>query len=440
MRLKYQSLIALGISTIIFGGCTSSGGFLNLGVADAFRKSQANIFKKRLTYSKTPIGNTGLSLPTFGAQSALDSGVAEFGGYPTQHNVPSAAQVAPATPTESVGCGCGDDTVLSNEQFHSPQQHFAEHNVSNAVTTEVITPPIDTVSNSLPQANDLPEVNPLPSGNSNSETKANGNNNFEELDTEGTLEPLGLNKEDVEEKFEVNNQEEIADDQSDKDQSIFEQAELSKRPQMKLDLPTGSSPNGGATKLDKPRMLTLHARPAQSHNVFDRSAKTKKMLNTVHASHKPYYRQQNALRQKPTKLNDRGYRQARNTSDEIQFKPLPPVSETPPAEVLTPTTKMAPLQESEINFGKQNKNTREGKTRTASAPGQDKTVKMTPRMPILRATTVSTASISSLKNLANVIDDQQNQKRFYEANRRTAQGKTSTSIDVLNSGEATVER
>ncbi len=443
MRLKYQSLIALGISTIIFSGCTSSGGgFLNLGVADALRKSRAGIFKNRLTYSKTPIGNTGLSLPTFGTQPTAASGPVEIGSFPVQQSVPTMAEVAPAPHAAGCGCGggCGEDTVVSTEQFYMPQQQYVvEQEVSSEVTqqpqTEVITPPIATVPNSLPEANDLPQANQLPSSSSDSKVEAN-NNNFDKLDTEGTLEPLGQIEKD--DDFELDTQEEIADGQRDKDQSIFEQAELSKQSQIKFDSATGSSRTDKVAEIQKPAMLTLHARPAQSHNVFNQATSSRKAVETVQASHKPYYRQLNALRQQPSKLNDRGYRQARNTTNEIEFKPLPPVSETPQVEVLAPKTNLVPLQESNRNQGTQNDNIQNSNTRTAQAP-RNETAKVTPRVPILRATTVSSASILSLKNLANVIDDKQSQKKFYEANHHTAQGTTSSN-EVLNSGEATVER
>ena len=441
MRLKYQSLIAFGISTIIFSGCTSSGGgFLNLGVADALRKSKASIFKKKIAYSTTPIGNTGLSLPTFGTQPATVTGPVEIDSYTVQQSVPSTSQMTPAAPT--AGCGCGEDTVVSTEQFYMPRQQYVVQPSESSQApqqppSEIISPPIETIPSSPPEVKQLPKVNPLPSVSDDSSVEPS-DNHFEKFDTEGTLEPLGQNDE-VDDDFELDNQEEIAEDQRDKDQSIFEEAELTKRSQIRFDSTAGSTRTDSLAQSRKPKMLTLHARPAQSHNVFNQAANKAKPLETVQASHKPYYRQQNALRQQPTKLSDRGYRQAKNTTSEIEFKPLPPVSETPEVEVLAPKTKLVPLQELNINQGTKNDEIQNSNTRTADATRND-TVKVAPRVPLLRATTVSSASILSLKNLANVIDDKQSQEIFYEANRHTARETTSSLDDVLISGEAAVQR
>ncbi len=445
MRLKYQSLIAFGISTIIFSGCTSSGGgFLNLGVADALRKSKVCLLKKKLTYSKTPVGNTGISLPTFGAQPTGSSGAVPIDSYSVQQTAPATPQVAPAPTTGSCGCGSPENTAVSTGQFYMPQQQYVvEPMVSNPIVqqppAEVVASPIETVPSSAPKINELPTINQLPSGSETPSIEPKETDHFEKFDTEGTLEPLGQNEEA--DDFELDTQEEIADGQRDDTQSIFEEAELTKRSQIRFDSTTGLSRTERVAEPQKPKMLTLHARPAQSHNVFNQSNQTSKMVETVQASHKPYYRQLNALRQQPAKLNDRGYRQARNTTGAIEFKPLPPVSETPAAEVLAPKTKLAPLQESTIKRGTPSDDVQNGSTRTANAK-QHETAQVTPRIPILRATTVSSASILSLKNLANVIDDKQTQtqERFFEANRHTAQGTASSSVDVLSSGEATVGR
>lgn len=456
MRLKYKSLIALGISTVIFSGCTSNGGgFLNLGVADALRKSRASIFKQKLGYTKTPVGNTGLSLPTFGAQPTAATSPVAIDSYALPQNGPSVPLETPSSPTSD--CGCGEHTVLSSDQqFFMPQSPYVvEREPSSEVLqqppTEVVTPPVAAAEPSTaPAIDELPAANPLPPAVSAPVTKPNKNNNFQEFDTEGTLEPLGqIDTSDdfqIEPPEEVASQEiapqeiapqelapeeiapeEIAEDHSEKDQSIFEQAESVKRAPVKFDLATDTSRADRAREPKKPAMLTLHARPAESHNVFNRAKPTPKSLETVQASHKPYYRQLNALRQQPTKVSEPSYRQARNTADEIDFKPLPPVVETPETGTLTPKTKMAPLKEMKINQSAPKVEIQNRNTRTANA-AKNHTVNVTPRVPLLRATTVSSASILSLKNLANVIQDNQNQQRFYQAKRQT------------NSAEATVER
>jgi len=433
MRLKYQSLIALGISAVIFSGCTtSSGGFLNLGITDALRKSRACIFKQKLGYSKTSLGTSGLSLPTFGSKPTLASGPVIVDSYTIPQEIPTASQGIPG----DCNCNAGQNSVLSTQEYYMPHREYVNEAVES-YPSEIISPPIDTVPGQLLEDAELPQVNPLPLHDS---VPAKGNN-YDDLDTEGTFEPLGLNEDDdARDDDEAASQEKIVDGQSDNDQSIFESAALEKRSKIKFDTVTAHSQKRGRASEQNSTMLTLHARPAQSHNVFDQEASKRKSIETMQASHKRNFRQQNALRQLPNKLQGRGYRQARNTSDEINFKPLPPVSQSTPVPVLLPKTKQAPLLKTDINRDTSSEKIQNGKTRTADA-ASNQTVKADQRVPLLRATTVSTASILSLKNLANVIkdDDAQKQRNFYETNRHTAQGKTSTSVDVLNSSDPTIE-
>ena len=467
--LKYQSLIALGISTVIFSGCASNGGgFLNLGVADALRKSRGSVFKKRLTYSTTPIGNTGLSLPTFGTKPALASGPVGNDRYAVQQSAPLMTQGTPAPHSTDCGCCCSEGTAVGNKQFCSPQQQYVvDQGLGNetiqqpptevvtaprevvtaprevvtppvetvAVPPEVVTPPAETVAPKIdsaaevqPVTNQLPKANPLPTSKGNSTIETNRDNNFDTFDTEGTLEPLGQIEEVKDDVYEFGNQEKTVEDQYGKDQSIFEEAELTKRSQIDFDTEESSPKTDRVDTEQKPKMLTLHARPAQSHNVYKQVANKEKAIETVQATHKSYYRQQNALRQQPAKLSEHGYRQARNTTEEIEFKPLPPVLETLPIEPLTPKTKLVPLKKSNINQDTQSDEIKNRSTRTAEATSIQ-SVKTTPRVPILRATTVSSTSILSLKNLANVIEDTQTQKSFYETNSHTAQGTTSSPVE-----------
>jgi len=356
-------------------------------------------------------------------------------------------QSAPTAITNDCGCAAGDSSVVGTQQFYMPQRESVEQPpMVNEVTvqppSEVFSPPVDSAFDVLPGVNALPGANALPGVNDlslpldDNDLKPEVNDNhFKNLDTEGTLEPLGQKKDD----FEIDSQEEIADGQRDKDQSIFEEAELIERSKIRFDAAKELAQNEPRAAKQEPEILTLHARPAQSHNVYKQLATTQKSLETVQASHKPYYRQQNALRPQPMKLDDRRYRQAKNTNTEVEFKPLPPVSETSPVPALTPKTNMVPLPQSNTNHSIPSDELLKSNTRTADA-ASNQTVTTTPRVPILRATTVSSASILSLKNLANVIGDTQSQKRSYETNSHTAQDTTSSSIDVLNSDEATVQR
>jgi len=187
-------------------------------------------------------------------------------------------------------------------------------------------------------------------------------------------------------------------------------------------------------------MVVLRARPAQSHQVFDRVARQKKTLETAQASHKRNYRELNALRERRTNFGEQSYRQAKNTGDTdgaVEFKSLPPVIETTPAPVFQPKTNLVPLPKA--NREGQNDDNQEGRTRTADATNGHSAANM-PRLPILRATTASSSSILSLKNLANVIEDDRQYHRQYNADHPTAHGSASTSVNVQNAAVDTVER
>ena len=417
MRLKYHSLIALGISSIILNGCASSGGgFLNLGVVDALKKSKACLFKQKLGYTTTPLANTGLSLPTFGTKPTLSSGPVMIDNY-------AVPQATSSAPTSDCGCNAGSSIVDSSqysEKYYMP--------IRTDLTPQIVEPPIDAVPSPLMEDAELPSINPLPSETLDSDS----GKGFDSLDTEGSFDPLGQTDSTEfdspdSETAESDDREQVVDGQKSKDQSIFEAAKLKESKTMKFDEATDPTHAGHSVVDQKPTMLTLHARPAQSHNVFDKAAQQQKSIETMQASHKRNFRQQNALRPKGMEFNDRGYRQAMNTDQAIEFKPLPPVKENKPAPAVTPETKLAPLPALKENTHKM----QNGRTRTAA---------VSPRVPILRATTASSASILSLKNLANVIQDTQRPQQQYDADHRTAQGSTTSSVEVLQDGETTIER
>ena len=418
MRLKYHSLIALGISSIILNGCTTgSGGFLNLGVVDALRKSKACIFKQKLNYSTTPIGNSKFALPTFGTTPTHSSGPVAIDSY----TVPQAASAAPTS-----DCGCNAGATVVNSSQYSDEYYMPIR--SELSTSEIVEPPIDSVPAKLIDDAELPSVNPLPSEDFDSDN----DDGFDSLDTEGAFSPLGqttpdeLSTDIVAEENQSDDHEQVVDGQNGNDKSIFEAAKIKESDTMKFDDATDPTHAGHSIVEQKPAMLTLHARPAESHNLFDRAAQQKKSLKTMQASHKRNFRQQNSLR-KQTDFGDRGYRQAMNTDQTIEFKPLPPVKEKTTAPTVSPKTDLVPLP------------TKSGKTRKTETT-QNRTAKASPRIPILRATTASSASILSLKNLANVIQDDRGSRQQYDADHRTAKGSTTASVNVLKAEDKTIER
>ena len=439
MRLKYHSLIALGISSIILNGCaTGGGGFLNLGVVDALKKSKACVFKQKLTYTTTPIGNSGLSLPTFGSSPTHSSGPVIVNSHTAPQQVTSfppmsqPAPIAQAAPTSSCGCSAGS-SIVDSSQYNS--QHDAQFYMPARTdqTSEIVEPPINAVPNRLIESPNLPSVNPLPTETLDSDNSEG----FDTFDTEGELEPLGqiekmnpINsapKVIAEKSYYSRDAETEAVESNVNDQSIFEAAKVKESKTMIFDEATDPTHAGHSIVEQKPAILTLHARPAQSHHVFDRAAQQQKSIATMQASHKRNFRQQNTLRPKIAELNSRDYRQAMKPEPTVEFKPLPPVIENTTAPAIAPETKLAPLPTQKEDSQKD----QDIRTRTAET---------SPRVPILRATTASSASIRSLTNIANVLQGNKSPQQQYEADRRTAQGSATSSVQVLKDGEATIER
>lgn len=430
MRRRYQSLIALGISSVILGGCTAgSGGFLNVGVVDALRKSKACVFKQKFTYQKTPIGKTGLTLPTFGTRPSVASQPVVLDSY----SVPQTG-----TPTITSGCGCdaGQSIVSSDQQYYMPTRSRTP-DVIEMSPGQIVEPSIDAVPAPLIHDAELPSVNPLPGDN----LDFDAGEDFDSIDTEGSLEPIGQSND-----TKANESDQMVDGQNGNDKSVFEAAKKFNDAEIPFNEAPQPTHAGHSVVQQKPEIVTLHARPAQSHNVFDRAAQQQKSLETMQASHKRNFRQQNALRQRRTNFGAHGYRQAMNTDQPIEFKPLPPVKQATPAPESTPDlkpkTERVPLPKTSRGTQQENctRMANAWNDQTANKQAVEKqAANKPPRVPILRATTASSASILSLQNLANVINDSHEGQRKYDADLRTAQGSASTSVEV-KSDEATIER
>ena len=425
MRLKYQSLIALGISSVIFSGCsTGSGGFLNLGIGNALQKTKICAFKNKLTYEQTPIGSTGLSLPTFGSAPTnighQQIGHQQINAAPAPISNYSVMQAPVAAPAAN-DCGCNANSATTSpsyvQEYYMPVSPVQVDTVPSAPTmniesqpVDIVEPPIESVRPGSNGSNELPPINVLPG-----EFEQDSGSKFDSLDETDSLGPTGSKADDG---FSLETGEDNSDkvvdglNHSSEDKSILESAKRKRLRSPDTDKITRPSQQIATIEDVETKMVTLHARPAQSHNVFDRASQQRKALETMQASHKNQFRQQNSLRQPQLPAMNTNYRQASNTDGAIEFKPLPPVNN----EVIpTPKTNLQPLQESE-------------ETRFAETL-DNHTAALNPaasrRVPLLRATTASSASILSLKNLANVISDE-DQKSYY---RRTADENGRTPAD-----------
>lgn len=411
MRVKNNSLIVLGIgiglSSFILSGCTTgSGGFLNLGIVDALQKSKACVFKEKLGYKK-PLASAGkFSLPSIGNRPST-------AGQPVAVQNYSVQTQGDPFPTSDCGCAASED-----EQYYMPTR--APHtDVLKMSPGELVEPPINFVPSRQIDDAQLPDINPLPA----EITTPDLDGSLNDADTEGTFEPISKsddlafpqddqpsaalapaeNNLPQDDRSDLN-QPEVVDQNRDSQQSIFEAAKTMQHRHPNFDSMTQkATPAPPVAEPKAPKIVVLHARPAQSHNVFTRQQQEQKSLEAMQASHRMSFRRQNSLRNH--QYNDGAYRQAMNTDEVIDFKPLPPIKEelpvrsTPtPTPTLTPTpTQSAPLPLQNEFVPTANSSGSVMGHRTASRPN---------RTPILRATTASSASILSLKNLANVISDQ----------------------------------
>lgn len=424
MRVKNNSLIALGIgiglSSVILSGCTTgSGGFLNLGIVDALQKSKACVFKQKLGYKK-PIASAGkFSLPSIGARATVTGQPIAVDGYTVQSE-------GSALPISDCGCDAATDS-----QYYMPTR-APRADVLKMSPGELVEPPVNFSSPRQIDDAQLPDINPLPADIATPNLQ----------DTEGTFEPIGkydnepqadpsqvsesqaseseFDESDANDKLSaalapghddiiVNDrtdttEQEMADKNHDDEESIFEAAKAIKDRKPNFDQMTQQSkPAPRVAENKTPKIVILHARPAQSHNVFTPEQQQQKSLEAMQASHRMNFRRQNSLRD--LQHNDRTYRQAMNTDEVIDFKPLPPVKEELPARSAPVNTQRTPLPPQHDLAPTGNA--------MNSVMGHRTAVNRT-RTPILRATTASSASILSLKNLANVISDQ-----------RTAEGESS---------------
>ena len=357
----------------MLSGCTAGGKpNLGLGIYDAFHKSKACLFKKKLGYETPAVTQNpfGFANQNVHVQNSV---------LPTEGSYPAISEHA-----SSCGCGCSG-TPISAPVSTVPSQEFYMPVAPNALNLQSsdnegglvvvdstdepagsdVSPQALPLENELPAENPLPAANPLPGFQPNSDTS-----NEIDLDKEeGLIETLDSASTEVPEATPEKDENSILDTAGLFPESMFE----------------GRVPTRvGKSVFDpEPKMVTLTARPAESHQVFnaaDRLAKSAETA-TAQASHKRSYRQQNALRQKRDLVAPTFDRTAEAPAP-VKFKPLP----TLPAKNSDDSQKQPEPQPSKIE---------------------------TARLPILRATTTSSASISALRNFTNVRENDPNFDQDY---------------------------
>ena len=153
---KYKWLTTLGLASIVVSGChVGSKPNLNLGIADAFRKSRNCLAKKKLGYRAPATGtNFGYAPPVNNAVPT--SSYQDFSPAPSEVTVMSES---PSTAASDCGCNNGAYVPPVTQFYMPPAQEVVVE--SPTVTESVVVLPPATLP--FEESEDTLELeNPLP--------------------------------------------------------------------------------------------------------------------------------------------------------------------------------------------------------------------------------------------------------------------------------------
>jgi len=157
------------------------------------------------------------------------------------------------------------------------------------------------------------------------------------------------------------------------------------------------------------KMLTLRARPVQSHQPFDTRTRQKKKVEMQQVTHKRHFREQNSLR--PLHQNQKvGSKPLERTAEipaPVKFKPLPVLSkESPTGKTSGTNTESSTLNSAPISETLEQSSTKMQRLTSPVEVIEPETEKESvikiARLPILKAENTSSAAIGSLRNFTNV--------------------------------------
>ena len=397
---KYKWL-TLGLASIVVSGCAvGSKPNLNLGIADAFRKSKSCLFKKRLGYRAPATGtNFGYASPVVDAAPT---------SLPCQEcsAAPSEVTVMADQSTTVVSSDCNCDSSV----YHPPVTEFY---MPTAPAQETVVPPAAPESGNLVPAAALPfeesedtlELeNPLPAPVEAPSTPAIPSLNIDPTEEEGIIETLDSASVAPDKAEEVL-------DEIDEDLNITpkkDETSILDTAAKPLEAKTPTSA-GESVVEERTKMLTLRARPVQSHQASDTQPLQKKKVEMQQVTHKRHFRQQNALR--PLHLQKLPSKPLEHTAEApgpVQFKPLPVLSKEPTTEKSSETNTGAPAFSRGPISKKLGQSTNMQRLPSAeqeleSETEQGSVIKIA-RLPILKAESTSSAAIGSLRNFTNVRD------------------------------------
>lgn len=387
---KYKWL-TLGLTSIVISGCAvGNKSHLNLGIADAFRKSKNCLLKKKLGYRAPATG------ATFGYANPVDHGVPVEDGVVT---------VVPDQSASIVSSDCSCNSSVSDSEFYMPVE----------TAYEMVDPPVASDGdNLLPAA--LPAAalpaaalpveasqdnsgleNPLPPAIEVPETPSTPSISVDPTEEEGIIETLDSASVDIDET-----KEDLKIIPEKDETSILDTAV------MPLEVKTPTSA-GQSVVEQRTKMLTLTARPVQSHQVADAQSRLPNKASMQQVTHKRHFRQQNALRPLHQKFRGEPLEYTAEAPGPLKFKPLPVMSKESEKKKTSDSNTGAPALKTSRSI--ENLDQSSSKTQRLPAPEQklapeaekESVIKIA-RLPILKAESTSSAAIGSLRNFTNVRD------------------------------------
>ena len=183
------------------------------------------------------------------------------------------------------------------------------------------------------------------------------------------------------------------------------------------------------------KMLTLHARPVQSHR--DSSVQSEqKTVEMQQVTHKRHFRQQNSLRplHQDRNVGSKPLERTAEIPAPVKFKPLPvlskesPTGKTSDANTGAPSLNSGPISETLEQSTKMQRLTSPVEV-IESETEKESGIKIA-RLPLLKAESTSSAAIGSLRNFTNVRDlDPGFDKDYYSRKKAEAAAKAAEVIE-----------
>ncbi len=405
MSTKKFKWLTLGLASIVVSGCAAgSKPNLNLGIADALRKSKACLFKKKLSY-QTPASNTrfGYATPVTSDSVMLPSTTSRpiaSSQSPIYHQ----SAENPSVLSSDCNCSTANNVAVPSSGFYMPPPPAIETPASTPSMSEgsagsfdsvpTLELPHDTSVDHLQLQNPLPPAVEVPTTQPNPSVGLNESGSDVEERIIDTLDSASLDFDELKETPVVTPKKDEA--------SILETAAKA----LEAKTPTSA---GQSVVERRSKIVTLTARPAQSHQVFDAQTARKTQADMQQVTHKRHFRQQNSLRPLHTQFRRNAVEHTAEVPSVIKFKPLPVLSKESPAEQPSGVNTGAPALKQK-SLPKVLKNSSTG-IQHLPAPVPDPksieeqgSVSKIGRLPILKAETVSSAAIGGLRNFTNVRD------------------------------------